>query len=142
MRNTGITNLRVCIVLLLVGLLLAACGSIGTKNRLIGFSDAIRDYTKQLRWEEFEAAAGYHRKPDGTPIESDFSKVLGSRITSIEVLSQSLDEAAENGEAVVKIDYVTATDAVLKTVRHRQIWWRSADADAWFMNNGFPDLSK
>lgn len=130
------------VLLILVAALLAACGSLGVKNRASILDDNLRAYSKLLRWGEYEQAANYIARRDHEAEPIDFGKLAGIRVTAYRELERILTEDAKEAHIRVKIEFYHEDTGVVHTLEDTQTWWYEPDAERWFLDSPLPDFSK
>ncbi|HYN77836.1 MAG TPA: hypothetical protein VES73_08590 [Lamprocystis sp. (in: g-proteobacteria)] len=124
---------------LVLGLLLAGCGTLEKDKRARGLQAATTGYHAALRWGYFETAYGYVH-PDqrtGKELPSVFKDL---RVTEYDVVQPLAGTGAGQTEATqtVTIDYLFEDRQVVKTVLDRQVWRYDPKLATWWLASGLP----
>ena len=113
------------ISVVLLSILLVACNSVSTKSQGESLVTAIDEYVAALRWSRFDRAAQTHLNPEKGVMDIDTEQLEYIRVTGHEIKKKSVNEAVNEAQVEVKLQYYHNEYGTLKRTRVKQAWWYS-----------------
>jgi len=126
------------LALALAATLLAGCSAYQAKNEQLQLERLVRDYTKAVRWNDFEGAAIFLRDRDGSLPAVDFERLKGIRVTNYEYTVTAPTPGSQEARMTAVFDYQMPATMTVRTVTQSAIWWFDPAARAWFLEGGLP----
>ena len=128
-------------VLFVLVALFAGCASMQQAKITVQMQDRTNAYRKAIRWSEYDIAAPYIRRRDGSTFSFDTEFYEQIRVVENEIQNREVFEA--DGLAIVTskirfyhVDYNSVVD-----LTDRQTWWYDAETEQWFLDGSFPDYA-
>ncbi|MBS0214977.1 MAG: hypothetical protein JSR50_04375 [Proteobacteria bacterium] len=129
-------------LLLLFGLLAAACANAGGRGKANALEKAQYAYSAALRWGDIRGAwlqldpAWRNTHPLG---DFDLERYKQVQITSYEVMDSSgggVDEAVRS----VEIGLANRNTMAARTMTYRETWHYDSESKTWWVTSGLPDF--
>ena len=118
--------------------LLAACNSIGTKQKGEGLVNAMDEYEAALRWGRFESAMEYHLQEDETQPEIDSSQLEFIKVTGNKIKKKTINDDLDAATVEMVMQYYHKEYGTLKKITIVQEWWYHEELKRWFLSSDFP----
>ncbi len=139
---TAPVNRFVLFVILLLAL--TGCWNTGASKRTNQFEETLDAYRLLIRWGKFERALNYIRLREGElrPFDREFYRKI--HVTRYDIVDEiafgkDVDDPREI-HIITAIEFLHDDDITVKTMRYRQIWWYSEQAQRWFLDSDLPDF--
>jgi len=126
--------------LLVVVVVLTACGSIKEREEINAFTKASRDYGRMLRWRSYDGAASFLRARDGAPIAVDIAPLKDMRVTAYKIIRSEVRPDEDAATVTAMIDYYNERENRVKTLTDEQDWWYDPASEHWFVDGQLPDF--
>ncbi|MSR13990.1 MAG: hypothetical protein EXR86_05370 [Gammaproteobacteria bacterium] len=126
-------------------LLLCACGHFLTpkeQRREKALVLATDSYRKNMRWGNFEEAAGYLRAKEGEISGPNMESFSHYKITGYYTNEQQRNDAGDEVRVVAHIEYYELDTGVARTLRDDQYWWYDEASQRWYLGSRMPELDK
>ncbi|MBT8048525.1 MAG: hypothetical protein HKN57_07770 [Xanthomonadales bacterium] len=139
MKNQTQFLVRALAVLLLGGLILAACTSNpADKSR----GEAFKQYETIIRWSQWDAAADfispeYQLEHPITRLDMDRLRLF--RVTSYTIRSTGVFDEGMTARQTVEIKMFNSQQAVERTIIDQQEWRYDEERKRWLLHSGLPD---
>jgi len=135
-------NAKTFLLALLIVVCATACGSAGMKSRVSSLDDTMRQYSKLVRWAEYEAAAKHIVFRDREPEVLDNAALRDIRVTKYSEIDRTINEEATEATIRVRIEFYDEDSAVIRTISDTQTWWYDEESKRWFLDDELPDFSQ
>jgi hypothetical protein len=126
------------LMLALLSLLLAACGSMPSTKKV----DTIAEYGAAVRWSEWERAWSFvdpASQGGGLP-ESEAARLKNVKVSGYAVLSRQLAPDGLTQRQLVEIRYIEQATQRELTVRDEQAWRTDDEGKHWWLTSGLPQF--
>ncbi len=107
-----------------------------TEKRRNAIHDTLRLYEKTLRWGAYREAQTLKLEVR-KPLPEGLNEI---KVTSYEIVSQSVTEDADQLEQTVEIKFYHEQQGMIKTLMDRQTWVYDDKLDGWFLESELPDF--
>jgi len=125
------------LLLALFALLLAACGSLPSKQ-----VDSVGDYGTAVRWGDWESAWAYvdpASRGGGLP-DSEAERLKNVKVSGYAVLSRRVAPDGLTQRVLVEIRYIEQATQRELTVRDQQAWRTDDEGKHWWLTSGLPQF--
>ena len=130
--------MRNILLIITLSLVLAACNSIGTRQKGEGLVNSMDEYVAALRWGRFDSAKQYHLEKDQSTPEIDSSQLDYIRVTGHTIKKKDINEELDEASVERKMQCYHNEYGTLKKILIKQNWWYSEDLKRWFISSDFP----
>lgn len=128
-------------ILLLIALMLAACGSMGSQRT--PRDDMLYSYVSAVRWSDFDAALNFV-DPE-VRLANPLTDLERERYKQFQVAGYEVKSGSEPAEGlyeqVVEIRLVNRNTQTERIITDRQRWRWDAEAKRWWLVSGLPNLA-
>jgi hypothetical protein len=119
-------------------LLMVACATIETGNRMSLFDDTTRAYDSLIRWGSFEQAQGFKKLSETDANLPDFDGYRQIRITDYVAKQSIVSPDKSKVIRFVDIQYYQLRDVTIRNLSDRQIWEYDDQEDRWYLISDLP----
>ena len=131
--------IRFLVGLLLVGLL-AACSTVVNAGAASKWPGVARDYLRDLRWREFDAAAACYAEEQRDSFLARRGRLAALQFVDGRLESAVLAEDSRHAETVIVLDYYRLPSATVRQAVVRQSWEYRPEQGAWFVVTPLPTI--
>jgi len=128
------------IVVLLLMLVLTACGDSGIRKQVENLDHAIDEYAYALRWLRKNDAVAYHMNRDGSRPEIDTSAMDVIRVTGFTIQEKKLNPDHTGATVTGELNYYHNEYGMLRTIIYTQSWWLEPESEKWYLDSEFPQF--
>jgi hypothetical protein len=121
----------------LIALLVAGCAAVEKDRRTLSLDSTTRAYLAALRWSDFEGATVF-LPPEMRPQDELPPMFNDLRITGFEILRPPVMLTDTQATQVVAIEYLYEYNQIVRKTTDRQSWRWDDEAQAWWLESGFP----
>jgi hypothetical protein len=135
---TGLARAAVA-ALLVVAFLVAGCAAVERDRRVMTLDSTTRAYQHAMRWGDFESALGF--LPPEKRQEQEWPAVFDDlRITRYDIQGPMVMLTDTQATQTIAVEYLYEYNQVVRKVTDRQSWRWDDQAQAWWLESGFPDF--
>jgi hypothetical protein len=121
----------------LIALLVAGCAAVEKDRRTLSLDSTTRAYLAALRWSDFEGQLGF------LPPEMRLQQELPADVQRpedyrYEILRPPVMLTDTQATQVVAIEYLYEYNQIVRKTTDRQSWRWDDEAQAWWLESGFP----
>ncbi|MGH8565270.1 MAG: hypothetical protein ACREXW_14765 [Gammaproteobacteria bacterium] len=121
-----------------VALALAACAEMEAKDRASSLETSSNAYAAALRWGRYQEAARFRLPRSGPVTMPDVEPLEHIKLTSYEVMDQTLNADATEARMEVVIHYYHDDVGRVDTLKQSQVWWYEPTQKHWFLETDLP----
>jgi hypothetical protein len=132
-------NTRWLIPLLL--LVIAACASMASRDRLDQFSQAAETFKWAVLDGDFRAAARFIDGDPGFQHSVDAGSYKNIKVVKYTASRVNVSDDRTRIEQDVDLEYFLLNRNILKTARTRQVWQYDQEQKAWTLKTKLPDFA-
>lgn len=125
--------------LLLPALLLSACASISKSERMDGLNNTLKNYKRDIRWGEFDAAWSFRLWGEDNREEPP-EKLKDLRVTDYKVVNTHMSTDNLSYTQTVHISYHLADSPRVRKIIDRQKWEYDEEAKRWWLVSDVPQF--
>ena len=118
--------------------LLTGCSTVDTKKKSTTLHNATRAYENFIRWGDYESAISFINPEVMTEPLPDPESLKRYRVTSYEVMTNSMSSDQNEALQVVEIRYYNEDNMREVTIRDRQTWKYDEAATSWYLATSLP----
>jgi hypothetical protein len=116
----------------------AGCATVENKERTILLERSVKVYVTAVRWSDFETAAGFSLRRDGTPHESNLPQIEGVRVVSSEHDVTQAGPESLQAQMTASFRYQRNASATVRRITQTAVWWYDLERGVWFMDAPLP----
>jgi hypothetical protein len=128
------------IKVLVLLLILSACGDTAIRKRVEDLDYAIDSYAYALRWSRSKDAIAYHLNRDKSRPTTDVSAMEVIRVTGFTILDKTLNSDNTGASVKGELSYYHNDYATLRTIEYSQSWWYEPESKKWYLDSEFPQF--
>ena len=128
------------IKVLVLLLILSACGDAVIRERVEDLDYAIDNYAYALRWSRSNDAVAYHKNRDGSKPAIDVSAMEVIRVTGFTIREKTLNSDNTGASVKGELSYYHNDYATLRTIEYSQSWWYEPESKKWYLDSEFPQF--
>jgi len=129
--------MKKAVVILLLPLLLAACG---TSSRQLRLDNTLWHYEDAIRWSRFPEAYALQKEPAKAP---DFDYLQQIKVTAYEPVGRPVvSEDGDRIEQTVEIRYYHEDYGREQVLIDKQVWRYDEEREIWLREGAMPDFTR